>query len=142
MNETKQSAAEYHADYSRVSNSMLSVFRQSRRRYFQRFVEQSMPAPEPTAAMQLGSLVHTLLLEPDDAAKLVVAPKVDRRTKAGKEEWQAFGLVGLATLLVAALVGMIGKGRMSGANLAPERTIDSLKEDKQWASQQIKSLRN
>ncbi len=59
-----------------------------------------------------------------------------------EEEWQAFGLVGLATLLVAALVGMIGKSRMSGANLAPERTIDSLKEDKQWASQQIKSLRN
>lgn len=87
----KLTAAEYHADYSRVSNSMLSVFRQSRRRYFQRFVEKSMPAPEPTAAMRLGSLVHSLLLEPETFdARHVVAPKCDRRTKDGKAAWEGF----------------------------------------------------
>lgn len=87
---TKLTAAEYHADHSRVSNSMLSVFRQSRRKYFQRFVEQSMPSPEPTAAMRLGSLVHLLLLESEAAARLIVAPKVDRRTKEGKADWAQF----------------------------------------------------
>lgn len=86
----KLTAEQYHADYSRVSNSMLSVFRQSRRRYFERFVAQTMPATEPTAAMRLGSLVHALVLEPDSVSQYATAPNVDRRTKAGKEEYAAF----------------------------------------------------
>ena len=58
------------------------------------------------------------------------------------EDWQAFGLVGLAVLVLAAIHGLIGKNRVSAANLAPDQTIESLKEDKQWVSQQVKSLRN
>jgi hypothetical protein len=46
---------------------------------------------EPTAAMQFGTAVHTGVLEPDRfAATVVAAPKVDRRTNAGKAEWSAF----------------------------------------------------
>lgn len=44
---------------------------------------------EPTEAMILGTLAHTFMLEPDKV-DLVVAPKVDRRTKGGKEEWAGF----------------------------------------------------
>ena len=58
------------------------------------------------------------------------------------EDWQAFALVGLAVLVLAAILGLIGKNRVSAANLAPDQTIESLKEDKQWVSQQVKSLRN
>jgi hypothetical protein len=35
---------------------------------------------------------------------------------------------------------MAGKNKVSSANLTPNQTIDSLKEDQQWASQQIKSV--
>lgn len=47
--------------------------------------------PMQSDSLALGSLVHKLVLEPEDAAKVIkVAPKVDRRTKLGKEEYEAF----------------------------------------------------
>lgn len=46
---------------------------------------------EPTESMELGTLVHVLALQPETFAdKYAVAPSVDRRTKAGKEEYAAF----------------------------------------------------
>ena len=46
---------------------------------------------EPTPALLFGQVAHKLLLEPDDfGTDFVVAPAVDRRTKAGKETWEAF----------------------------------------------------
>jgi exodeoxyribonuclease VIII len=47
--------------------------------------------PEQTAAMRLGSAVHTAVLEPEKFdAEFVVAPVVDKRTKKGKEQWAEF----------------------------------------------------
>ena len=44
-----------------------------------------------TAAQQLGTLLHMRVLEPQRYATSVrVAPAVDRRTKAGKEAYEAF----------------------------------------------------
>jgi hypothetical protein len=34
---------------------------------------------------------------------------------------------------------MTGKNRLAATSLTPTETIDSLKEDQQWARQQIKS---
>ena len=47
---------------------------------------------EPTPAMAFGSAAHKLILEGCDefAKEYAVAPNVDKRTKAGKEEWEAF----------------------------------------------------
>lgn len=46
---------------------------------------------ESTAAQKIGTALHSLVLEPDDfAARYVLAPKFDRRTKAGKEAAAAF----------------------------------------------------
>lgn len=42
---------------------------------------------EPTAAMRLGTLVHSMILEPDTVAKQYRVFDGDRRTKAGKEEY-------------------------------------------------------
>jgi exodeoxyribonuclease VIII len=48
------------------------------------------PSP-PTTAMRLGTAAHAWILTADRAAdEVVVAPKVDRRTKAGKEAWAEF----------------------------------------------------
>jgi uncharacterized membrane protein YqjE len=58
------------------------------------------------------------------------------------EGWQAFGLVALALLLLAAVLGLVGKNRLSATSMAPDQTIESLKEDKEWVSQQVRSLRN
>lgn len=46
---------------------------------------------EDTAAMLLGRAVHTAVFEPHKfALDYVVAPDVDRRTKAGRESWAEF----------------------------------------------------
>lgn len=46
---------------------------------------------EPTPALLFGTAAHKYILEPDDFWNdYIVAPKVDRRTKAGKEAWAAF----------------------------------------------------
>jgi hypothetical protein len=46
---------------------------------------------EPTPAMILGTAFHVKVLEPDQFEQQVaVAPKVDRRTNAGKEAWGSF----------------------------------------------------
>lgn len=47
--------------------------------------------PEPTKALLFGIAAHMAILEPNKfAAEYAVAPNVDRRTKAGKEEYAAF----------------------------------------------------
>ena len=46
---------------------------------------------EPTPTLIFGQLVHKMLLEPDTLSEaFIVAPNVDRRTKAGREEYAAF----------------------------------------------------
>jgi exodeoxyribonuclease VIII len=64
---------------------MLEVFRRSPVEYAARFVTQELPQPEPSEAMILGTALHTQLLEPERwDEEIIVAPKVDRRTKDGK----------------------------------------------------------
>jgi uncharacterized membrane protein YqjE len=55
--------------------------------------------------------------------------------------WIAAGIVGLALAIIAAILVMTGKNQISEANLAPQKTIDSVKEDKEWASRQINSVK-
>ena len=86
-----ESNAEYHADYSRISHSMVEVFRSSPIEYAARFVHRTMSPPAPTPAMKLGTALHAFLLEHYRFNDLVaVAPRVDRRTKDGKAEWAEF----------------------------------------------------
>jgi len=43
---------------------------------------------KPSRSMEMGTLIHSLVLE--GRCDYAVGPEVDRRTKAGKEEWQLF----------------------------------------------------
>ena len=55
---------------------------------FRYFLDHPM---EQTPAMAFGAACHKAILEPDDwGNEYAKAPNVDRRTKAGKEEWEAF----------------------------------------------------
>jgi hypothetical protein len=55
--------------------------------------------------------------------------------------WIAAGIVGLALIIIAAILASSGKSKIQEANLKPEQTIDSLKEDQEWASRQMKSVK-
>lgn len=57
------------------------------------------------------------------------------------ELWLSALIVGAALVIIAAILAMSGKSQIQSASLKPEKAIDSLKEDQQWASQQIKSVK-
>lgn len=86
---------QYHADHSRVSKSMLEVFRRSRKEYRARFIDRTMPDPPETPAQRFGSLFHLAMLEPDRyAAEVCIVPefapdgsKWDRRKKDHAKAW-------------------------------------------------------
>ena len=82
---------DYHA-HPAISKSHLDQVAKSPLHYFARYLDPNRVATEPTAAMAIGSAVHTHVLELDQwDARYVSAPDgIDRRTKAGKAEWEAF----------------------------------------------------
>jgi exodeoxyribonuclease VIII len=80
----KLTNAEYHANTESVSKSMLDKIHKAPaclRSYL------DGERAEPTPAMVFGTAAHTAVLEPD---KLICAPKLDKRTKAGKESADIF----------------------------------------------------
>jgi uncharacterized membrane protein YqjE len=54
--------------------------------------------------------------------------------------WIAAAIVGGVLLFVAAVAGISGKNRLRASNLKPDRTIASVKENTEWAKQQINSV--
>jgi exodeoxyribonuclease VIII len=79
--------AEYHASPA-ISKSGLDLIRKAPALYRWR---QANPT-EQTPAMRLGTLTHTVVLEPDRFEQdTIVRPEgIDRRTNAGKAAWAAF----------------------------------------------------
>jgi len=77
----------YHATRA-VGSTHLRTFMRSRAAFAHMWTH---PFDKKTEAMTVGSALHCMVLEPhkfkDD---FVVAPEINRRTKAGKEEWEQF----------------------------------------------------
>lgn len=83
------SNTDYHALPS-VSSSKLKTILRSPAHYHAAYLAGA-PRKEPTASMVLGSLTHTLFLEPEQyGSEYFVAPDCDRRTKEGKAVYAAF----------------------------------------------------
>lgn len=59
--------AEYHANPA-IGKSMLWEFRKRKMLYKRRYIEKLLAPMKPSKEMQLGTLVHTLFLEPDTFA--------------------------------------------------------------------------
>ena len=79
----------YYSDYSFVTNSQLGLIKRSPATY-QHYREN--PSDRPiTKALNFGKAFHMCMLEHDKYKKeVVVEPDVNKRTKAGKEEYQKF----------------------------------------------------
>lgn len=66
--------------------------------HFQHYLHNKKPE---TPAMRKGTALHAALLEPElFAEQFAIVPKVDKRSKAGKEEWQAFNEANVGKTLI------------------------------------------
>lgn len=80
---------DYHSS-SGISRSALMEFKRSPYHYYHKYLCDSPPV-EPTPAMIMGNLIHTMVLEPDKFHdEFIVRPEMDRRTNAGKLAFNQF----------------------------------------------------
>ena len=79
------SNADYHGGPG-ISKSGLDLIARSPLHYWSAYLDPNRVPREETDAMRLGTAIHAAVLEPDVfASGYMPAPKVDRRTKEGKE---------------------------------------------------------
>lgn len=82
---------DYHADVSRISKSGLDLVAKSPLHYWSKYLDPNREPESPTPALILGSAFHSIVLEPHKFnTEFAVAPKVDRKTSAGKQIWSDF----------------------------------------------------
>lgn len=106
---------DYHGSFGFSSSQVKTLVEQT-----PAHLRQNMGASkEETDNMMLGTLVHTLVLEPDSfATEFVLAPEgINKRTKAGREEWQAFEEAAQKGGLHVITKSMLLKAQVMGANV-------------------------
>lgn len=84
--QTRETNAEYHADLTHYSHSMLEVFYDSPKLFYKIYIKKSLPRPPKTPPIVMGSLVHCLVLEPEDFDNVFLVADCD--TRRGKK-WTA-----------------------------------------------------
>ena len=57
--------------------------------------------------------------------------------EAGWDAWVSALAVGLVVVVIGAVLVMRARESLKPANLAPRRTVETLKEDQEWAKEQI-----
>jgi len=71
-------------------------------------------------------------------ALVLLAAIVLLLVEAGLDAWLAAGLVGLIVLAIGGFLVMRGLSALKEQDLAPTRTIETLKDDAQWAKEQTR----
>lgn len=90
---------EYHARPEHSSSQLKDMLRSGAHFYSNHILKEV--ERESKASMDFGTLAHTLFLEPEQFDdEFVIAPKFDRRTKAGKEEALAWEQAHAGKILV------------------------------------------
>jgi len=57
--------------------------------------------------------------------------------EAGWDAWVSALVVGLVVVAIGAILVLRARESLKPANLAPRRTVETLKEDQEWAKEQI-----
>jgi len=91
---------EYHADRESLSRSSIMLYEQCARKYQAQYLTGEVKKVV-TKPMLLGSAFHTLILEPEKFdARVAVYPNVDRRTRQGKIDYDAFLLSSAGKMVI------------------------------------------
>jgi exodeoxyribonuclease VIII len=94
---------------------------------------------KPSRSMELGTLIHSLVLE--GRCDYAVGPEVDRRTKAGKEEWQLFCEENLGKTIITRDEAAVIDGCLQAATPLMEQCIfddDSVEMSMFWERDGVK----
>lgn len=84
---------QYHADYVKVSRSMLEVLGESPPRYCGIFVTRTIEQSQPTAPMRLGSMKHIAVLQPeewDNHVEMIPAEVLAKNGAKSTNEYKAW----------------------------------------------------
>lgn len=74
-----------------ISKSMLDQANKSPAHYWHAYLNPELPPKQRKDYFDLGTAVHSLILEPDHFEEdVIVAPEINLRTKAGRQEWKEF----------------------------------------------------
>jgi exodeoxyribonuclease VIII len=103
---TQETNAQYHADTTRLSNSMLNVLaRKNGPQLFNGYyISKTLELPEQTESMLQGDVIHCLTTEPHEFNNRFAdpIPGLNRIRVAGKAAWNCFELkLSLSQLYVA-----------------------------------------
>lgn len=91
------------------------------------------------AGVGLGLVVAAVGLAVAGLVILLQAGVAALVLQAGLQPWQAAVIVGVATLIVAAILAAIGMSRLKAQNLAPRKTVGQLQRDAAVAKMQVTS---
>lgn len=81
---------DYHSHIA-LSRSALWTFKDLPYKYWHKYLSGEYEGENATEAMILGSLLHTMILEPEKFdTEYVVMPKMNRTTKQGKMDYEEF----------------------------------------------------
>jgi len=82
---------DYHSGTARLTSSGAKELLRSPAHYMLKFGPRAK-RKKPTSAMAFGTALHLLVLEGEAVFKnsIAVDPGINRRTKAGKQEWEEF----------------------------------------------------
>lgn len=84
---TGMSNFDYHANPAISKSQLADLLEEPPLNFWRRHIDPSRPPREETAGQRAGTLLHTLVLEPETfAERYAVGPMVSRNTK----EWRAF----------------------------------------------------
>lgn len=82
---------EYHRGPGVSKSHLDAIAGASPKHYWHKYLNPDRVREEPTPAMVLGSAIHSAILEPDlFPLEYVADPGINRRTNAGKAEYEAF----------------------------------------------------
>jgi uncharacterized membrane protein YqjE len=92
-------------------------------------------------AAQLGRAIASLVIGGAVAYAgflAIMATVIVALADAGLDWWLAALIVGLVVVGVGVALLARGRSALQLANLAPSRTVETLKEDQEWAKEQIR----
>ena len=58
--------------------------------------------------------------------------------EAGLDAWLAALIVGLVVIVIGGILVLRGRASLKPSHLAPQKTVETLKEDKEWAKEQAR----